>query len=311
VTKLPVNRDCPITGRPAGRVLGYVPASVVAAENPTYRDNFAQILGISPDDEFPFVEGPTGFVYAGWAPPDEFLRRVYEDVIDHSRTVTTTVAYRQSLLEFAAAFFQLVAPRVRPGAPLKLLDFGCGYGALLNLLASRDIESMGFEPSSERGRQTTADGRFPVLTSIDDLVAAGPFDLFVCTEVLEHVPDPRSVLRLFKSLAAPNALLALTVPQCERPQIDEALGMLAKGSLPGVYNPWEHLNYFDAASLHRLLAEEGFEVVRDFGAAGPVHEAAARVGAPAPFQARLKDGARMMKRAVSPAPSTQLFCRAR
>ena len=245
--RYPADRPCPLTGEPAARVIAHVPARVVKAANPTYRDDYAEILGISPDDEFPFVESPGGFVYAGWTPPADFLRKVYEEVIDHSRTVTTTIAYRQMLLEFAAAFMRVVAED-KTVRPLRLLDFGCGYGALLALLASRDIVAVGFEPSAERGKATTADGRFPVLTEEAALAAAGPFDLFVCTEVLEHVPDPRSALRLFKANGAPGALLALTVPQCEPPDVTHAFAALAaEGRIGGVFNPWEHLNYFTAA----------------------------------------------------------------
>jgi 2-polyprenyl-3-methyl-5-hydroxy-6-metoxy-1,4-benzoquinol methylase len=310
MTEYPVNRRCPLTGEAASRVLGYAPASVVAAANPTYRQNYAEILGISPDDEFPFVESPSGFVYAGWLPPDDFLRHVYEDVIDHSRTVTTTIPYRQALLEFGSALFRIVALRRKDSAPLRLLDFGCGYGALLQILTSRDIISVGYEPSAERGKHTIADGRFPLLTTVDELKAAGPIDLFVCTEVLEHVPNPREVLRLLKEVAAPSALLAVTVPQCDPPAVAEAFATFAaEGRLFGVFNPWEHLNYFSSASLHRMMAEEGFEVVRDYGAAAAAREALARIGEPAPIKDRLRNAARLFKRTLVAPPSTQLFLR--
>lgn len=123
-------------------------------------------------------------------------------VIAHvrARTVTTTISYRQMLLEFVAAFMRLVA-QDKTARPLRLLDFGYGYGALL---ASRDLVAVGFEPSVERVQATAAAGRFPVLTGEAALAAAGPFDLFVCTEVLEHVPDPRAALRLFKANASPS-----------------------------------------------------------------------------------------------------------
>jgi len=310
MTRYPVNRLCPLTGKPAARVLAYVPAAVVAAENPTYREDFAEILSIAPDDEFPFVESPAGFVYAGWRPPDDFLRRVYEHVIDHSKTVTTTIPYRQALLEFAAAFLQIIDRRHKTAFPLRLLDFGCGYGALLQILASRDILSIGYEPSAERRRQATTDGRFPVLTDPIELAAAGPFDLFVCTEVLEHVHDPREVLRLLKARAAPGALLAITVPQCEPAMISRTFGGWSAGRrLPRVFNPWEHLNYFSTGGLRRMLAEEGFETVRDYGAAQAVREATAHIGETTALKGRVLTGARLLKRAVVTAPSTQLFCR--
>ena len=306
--RYPVDRACPLTGEPAARVVAYAPASVVAASNPTYRENYPDILGVSPDDEFPFVESPAGFLYAGWTPPDDFLERVYEDVIDHSRTVTTTIAYRQTLLEFGAAFMRLIL-ETKTNRPLHLLDFGCGYGALLNILGSRDIISVGYEPSAERAGTTTADGRFSVLTDPASMAEAGPFDLFVCTEVLEHVLDPRAVLRLFKANAAPGALLAVTVPQCEAADVSHAFGELeAHQRLSGVFNPWEHLNYFTASSLRALLSEEGFKVVQDYGAAEPMRQAGASVGRPASVKDRVRLGIAMARRSLARHPSTQLFC---
>ena len=304
-----VDRLCPLTGEQPARVIAHVPARVVAAANPTYRDNYAEILGISPDDEFPFVESPAGFVYAGWTPPPDFLRKVYEEVVDHSRTVTRTIPYRQMQLEYAAAFMRLVAED-KTARPMRLLDFGCGYGGLLALLASRDIISVGFDPSAERGKTATADGRFPVLTDEAALAAAGPFDLFVCTEVMEHVPDPRAVLRLFKANAAPGALLALTVPQCEPQEVARAFAELsAEGRLGSVFNPWEHLNYFTAASLRRLLAEECFAVIEDYCQVGGIRLAAAEAGRPQTAVERARSVLRLVRRALRSAPSTQLFCR--
>ena len=306
----PVNRHCPLTDRPAARVLAYASAAAVARGNPTYRGGYADILGISPDDEFPFVEGPTGFVYSGWLPPDDFLERVYEKVIDHAKTVTTTLAYRQVLLEFGGAFLQLAIDK-GSAPPLRLLDYGCGYGALLQILSSRDIVSLGYEPSSERGQFTTAERRFQILNRPEQLADAGPFDLIVCTEVLEHVSDPRSVLRTFRRLAAPGALLAITVPQCEPAAVVDGFATLARErKLPIVFNPWEHLNYFSSADLSRLLAEEGFGIVRDYGAGHSFRQLAKHVGEPTSLMGRALRAARLFRRALRSPHSTQLFCRA-
>lgn len=55
-----------------------------------------------------------------------------------------------------------------------------------------------------------------MLTDTGTLVAAGPFDLIVCSKVREYMADPRQVLRLFKANAAPGNLLAITVPSARR-----------------------------------------------------------------------------------------------
>ncbi|MEJ8572834.1 class I SAM-dependent methyltransferase [Microbaculum marinum] len=309
VRQFPVNRVCPLAEQPAVQTLGWASAASIAAQNPTYRDDYAQILGISPDDEFPFVVGPTGFVYAGWLPPDDFLARVYEDVIDHSRTITTTMAYRQALLELASSFFRLVAERRTGSTQLRLLDFGCGYGALLDIMASKEIISTGYEPSLQRSIRAVKDGSFSVLASLDEVRLAAPFDLIVCTEVLEHVPDPREILKLLKDIAEPSALLALTVPQVEEREVLDMMVKLGSGKeLPKVFNPWEHLNYFSAEKLRNLLEDCGFKVVRDYGSGLPTAAEASFIGKESGFRQQIKTSARLFKRSLFRKPSTQLFC---
>ena len=115
--RFPINRCCPVSGEPHSRVLTYLPAAVVGAANPTYRPDFANILGISPEDEFPIVESPSGFVFSGWLPRDDFLRRVYEDVIDHSKTITETS-------NTVARYWSSAAPLYKPSKDILSLPPG-------------------------------------------------------------------------------------------------------------------------------------------------------------------------------------------
>lgn len=76
-----------------------------------------------------------------------------------------------------------------------------------------------------------------------------------------------------------------------------------------MFNPWEQLKYFTAASLRWLLAEEGFEVINDYGAGGGVRQVAVSAGRPQLAASRARSALRLARRALRPAPSTHLFCR--
>lgn len=306
--KYPVNRTCPLTGELHTRVAFYLPAEVVAKENPTYRPDFSEILGISPKDEFPIIQGQAGFLYAGWLPPDDFLNAVYDKVIDHSKTSTQTISYRRSLLEFSGAFLRLTEKygsfKTRP---LRLLDFGCGYGSILRMLSGREIECFGYEPSDERNERAIGPD-YKLLKQVNEIEAAGPFHLIVCTEVLEHVDRPRDILKLLKRNAAPGAIFALTVPHIEKPFVDLSVAqLLAENRLPAVFNPWEHLNYFSAAAFRQLLSEEGFAVLEDFGQGASARDACTRFGEVSGSR-KILNCLRVAKRALSSSPSTELFC---
>jgi SAM-dependent methyltransferase len=96
--------------------------------------------------------------------------------------------------------------------PARILDAGCGTGRNLVELSSLgsaagvDPAAEAVEACRERGldvRQATLD-RLP----FDD----GSFDLLLATDVLEHVDDDGAALRELRRVAAPGALLLVTVP---------------------------------------------------------------------------------------------------
>jgi 2-polyprenyl-3-methyl-5-hydroxy-6-metoxy-1,4-benzoquinol methylase len=234
---------------------------------------------------------------------------LYEDVIDHSKTITETIEYRRVLLEFGGAFLQTIEKHfVGYTRPLRLLDFGCGYGALTEMLRGRDIKLYGYEPSAER-RARASDCGFEVLGSLDQVAKVGRFDLVVCTEVLEHVPDPRGVLKFIRAHTRSGALLAITVPQCDPTFIADSIATFLRDRLlPRVINPWEHLNYFATHSLRTLLVEEGFRVVRDFGCVKAAYDACLGIGDATTITSYARSRLRLMKRAFGTKPSTELIC---
>lgn len=100
-------------------------------------------------------------------------------------------------------------------APLngrRVLDIGCGGGLLSEAMAERGARVTGIDLSDgalkvaklhlkESGRQV--DYR---LVSAEALAAESPgaFDTVVCMEMLEHVPDPGSVIRACATLVKPG-----------------------------------------------------------------------------------------------------------
>ena len=99
-----------------------------------------------------------------------------------------------------------------PVAERRVLDVGCGGGILAESLAQRGAEvtgiDMGEAPLSvarlhgiESGtrvtyRQTTAEAMAQEMPSA--------FDIVTCLEMLEHVPDPSSVIRACATLVKPG-----------------------------------------------------------------------------------------------------------
>jgi 2-polyprenyl-3-methyl-5-hydroxy-6-metoxy-1,4-benzoquinol methylase len=190
-----------------------------------------------------------------------------EHVYGHEYYSTEKPLYIQRHLEdrewlslVYAERYELFERLLGPGRR-RLLDVGSGPGMFLLHGVERGGWSVrGLEPSSQAVAHSRGLGLEVTQAFLNAGIAArlGPFDVVHMNEVLEHVPDPRDVLGCVDALLDPGGLIALMVPN------DYSPFQLALRATRGV-DPWwvappHHVNYFDVASIQRLLSER-FEVV--------------------------------------------------
>jgi len=182
--------------------------------------------------------------------PDPALLHVYEREIDGGE--------RTSLA--------LLATRIAPGA--RVLDLGCGSGAVGRFLARRDgpgvpIDGLTISPQeAERAlphyrRVEVADLEQADLTQ---LFARGAYDVILCADVLEHVRQPPRVLRACRELLAPGGVALLSLPNAGYCGLIAELmagefGYREEGLLDA-----SHVYFFTRATLLRMLAENGWGV---------------------------------------------------
>lgn len=100
----------------------------------------------------------------------------------------------------------------------RVADIGCGGGLLSEALAMRGANVLGVDASSEtiavaedHLERRSAAIKAPMALSYqtgtaEDLACERPgdFDLVTCMELIEHVPDPRSLVRACATLARPG-----------------------------------------------------------------------------------------------------------
>ena len=124
---------------------------------------------------------------------------------------------QRPLHDLNPARLRYVAERV-PLAGVRVLDVGCGAGLLSEALAGDGAEVTALDLSPElidaaklhlleSGKRV--DYR---LVSVEELAAQmpGAFDAITCMEMLEHVPDPGSVLHACATLLKPGGTLFLS-----------------------------------------------------------------------------------------------------
>ncbi len=101
---------------------------------------------------------------------------------------------------------------------LRVLDYGCGTGALVSYPLARlghvVVGSDVHEPSIKLARSLY---QLPNLTfealSIEKLLEQAPqFDMVICSEVLEHLMNPGDALHSLRRLVVPRGMLIVTTP---------------------------------------------------------------------------------------------------
>jgi 2-polyprenyl-3-methyl-5-hydroxy-6-metoxy-1,4-benzoquinol methylase len=141
----------------------------------------------------------------------------------------------------------------------RLLDVGFGSGVIMQTAKRGGWTVMGQEISGTAAQHARSLG-FEVFQGelVDAKYENDYFDVVTCSEVFEHVPDPRELAQEMARVLRPGGLLWATTPHGK--SISERLLKL-KWSLNC---PPEHLQLFSIKGMKKLLTEAGFRKVKVF-----------------------------------------------
>lgn len=149
-----------------------------------------------------------------------------------------------------------------PSSRRQILDVGSGPGYFLHHGKERGWQPLGLEPSQHaaeyaRGLGLEIEQCFLERDTIEHY--RGRFDVVNLSKVLEHVPQPATILELAASTLRPGGIICLVVPNDYNP-----LQLALRDGCD--YDPWwvappHHINYFNPDSLSGLVERCGFEVL--------------------------------------------------
>ena len=144
-----------------------------------------------------------------------------------------------------------------------VVDVGCGNGRFTKFCASRGAEVIFVDRSEVKVRATEALLSNSLARAVKGIVSEcspvpledGIGDLVICTEVLEHVPDPVVFLQELVRIAKPGATLLITVPD------GRSENFVAATAPPGYFEAPNHIRIFHVEDFRQLILEAGLEIV--------------------------------------------------
>jgi 2-polyprenyl-3-methyl-5-hydroxy-6-metoxy-1,4-benzoquinol methylase len=183
--------------------------------------------------------------------------------------------YRTSAAEVSHSYlYEPVAEAIGNISPSALVvDIGCGNGSFLSLFQNRGWRLYGSDYSTsgiEIARANYPDIEFSVSNAEsmpEELTRkAGQFDLVLCTEVIEHVYNPRGLLKTCHGLLKPKGILVLTTPYHG---YFKNLLMAVTGKLDRHFTVlWDHghIKFWSHKTMREVLIESHFTNIQFSGA---------------------------------------------
>jgi ADP-heptose:LPS heptosyltransferase/2-polyprenyl-3-methyl-5-hydroxy-6-metoxy-1,4-benzoquinol methylase len=155
------------------------------------------------------------------------------------------------------------------GKANRIVDVGCGWGALLLGARERGLDGVGIELTEPNVgfARTTLGLDVRLQTFPDAMLAERSVDVVTFAHSLEHVPDPLTYLEKAAHVLREGGVLAVVVPNIL------SLGSTALGEAwPWLERDW-HYTHFDPATLRALAIQAGFEILSCQTSSGELGEA--------------------------------------
>jgi len=144
----------------------------------------------------------------------EDIRRIYAE------DYTLASASPKSDAARAQAYCGWISAECAP--PRAILEIGCGSGALLAELLRTwpEARTYGIDPALPETAHSHAKIQLARGFAENVPADAGPFDLIVAVNVIEHTEDPRAFLRTLRSHLAPDGRIVVVCPDGDTPNVE-------------------------------------------------------------------------------------------
>jgi 2-polyprenyl-3-methyl-5-hydroxy-6-metoxy-1,4-benzoquinol methylase len=203
------------------------------------------------------------------APTDEHLNKVYEgemnsmvgflkgvDAEEHLKLILQLEEdYPNSIIDAK----RIASYCKKFSSGFDFLDIGAGYGFFTNAAQSIGFNCTAIEASSTNCKIFKLMNGFEPLNQMlnEKFIEENlnKFDVVLLSQVLEHIPNPQSVIRSIGSVLKTGGICVIAVPHFG------SLVSRIQGTKDMFITPPEHLNFFSITGLNQAFKNNGFSVL--------------------------------------------------
>src|SRR5690606_27537688 len=157
---------------------------------------------------------------------------------------------------------QVFASLVEPGD--RVLDLGVGDVPLLNyLIDHRGVQGVGVDVSPSAVEFCRAQGLDVILADVNRPInefVREPVDYIICSEIIEHLPDPEALLNSLRPLARKAIIVSIPNTGFYHHRLRLLFGRFP---LQWVVTPGEHLRFWTRADFHWWARQMRFRIARE------------------------------------------------
>ncbi|MDP7034605.1 MAG: class I SAM-dependent methyltransferase [Planctomycetota bacterium] len=149
-------------------------------------------------------------------------------------------------------------------APARVIDIGCGVGGFLSVARKAGYDVVGIEPSPVDAQHAREELDLIVHDTLFEKaeLEANSFDMVTLWDVIEHVENPRGIVRRSAEVLRPGGWVVMRMPGATFHRFKARILGLWAGPSAVVYSPVIHLSFFSSQTIRRLLTEEGFDRIQ-------------------------------------------------
>ena len=195
-------------------------------------------------------------------------------LVTHSKDISQDVNYKSGTMhDWASGYSDSLAPPVEDinrrvealramssAGSKKLLDFGCGFGTMLNALAS-EFEVSGLEPDEGARLAARSDGHKVFADTNEILNENLKFDYVTLFHVVEHFYEPSVEFQRIYEILNPGGYLII-----ETPNSNDALLSFYENEEFQNFTYWSHHPMLHSSeSLSSVVSRNGFRITSNGG----------------------------------------------